>query len=80
MNAVSTARHGVDERVGWTQFMPSWRRSADETRSDRLVTASVGLAGAVMGDATALFARSTTVAVRVGLVTLCVTVPQGRAR
>jgi hypothetical protein len=71
MTAVTTApRHGVDARIG---CMAAWRRSADEARGDRLVTASVGLVGAVMGAAAALFARGTTAAVCVGLVTLCVT-------
>jgi hypothetical protein len=66
-------RHAAGERGGWTQFMQSWRRGADEARGDRLVTAFVGLGGAVTGAAVVWLARSSTVAVLVGLVTLCVT-------
>jgi hypothetical protein len=73
MTAVTTPRHAAGKRPGWTQFKRSWRSSADEARSDRLVTASVGLVGAVMGAAAALFAKGTTAAVCVGLMTLCVT-------
>jgi hypothetical protein len=73
MTAVTTSRHSVGERASWTQFIPSWRSSADKALEDRLATASVGLVGAVVGTAVALLARGTTVAVWVGLVTLCVT-------
>jgi hypothetical protein len=73
MTAVTTSRHAVSERVGWAQFIPSWRRSADEALEDRLATASVGVVTAVVGVATALFARGTTASVLIGLVTLCVT-------
>ena len=54
------------------QFMAAWRHSADEALSDRLVTASVGLVGALIGVAVALFASGTAASVYVGLVTLCV--------
>jgi hypothetical protein len=74
MTAITTApRHSADALGGWTHLMEAWRRSADEARDDRLVTASVGVLGAVMGVAAALFARGTTAAVWAGLVTLCVT-------
>ena len=74
MTAVtSVPKHAVDTPVGWVQFTSVWRRSADEARGDRLVTASVGLVGAVIGTAVALFGRDTTAAVYAGLVTLCVT-------
>jgi hypothetical protein len=39
MTAVTTAQHGVSERVRWTQSIPPWRSDADEMRSDRLLTA-----------------------------------------
>ena len=55
------------------QPLAAWRHSADEALGDQLVTASVGLASAVIGAAVALFARGTVAAVLVGLVTLCVT-------
>jgi len=51
----------------------AWGHSADEALGDRLVTASVGVVGALMGAAVALFARGTAAAVWAGLVTLCVT-------
>jgi hypothetical protein len=74
MTAVTTAqRHSANASGGWTQLMAVWRSRADEARGDRLVTASVGLVGAVAGAAAALFAWGTTTAVWVGLVTLCVT-------
>ena len=69
----SAPKHAVDTPVGGVRFMSAWRRSADEVRGDRLLTASVGLVGAVIGTAVALFGRGTTAAVYVGLVTLCVT-------
>lgn len=74
MTAVTYAsKHAVGAPVGWAQFKAMWRGSADEVRADRLVTASVGFVGAVMGVAVALFASGTNVAVCMGLVTLCVT-------
>lgn len=74
MTAVTSVRkHAVDAPVGLAQFTVAWRRTADEARGDRLATASVGLIGAVIGAAVALFASNTTAAVCVGLVTLCVT-------
>lgn len=80
MNAVTTGpRHTVGTPVGWTRLIPTWRRSADEARGDRLVTASVGLVSAVMGAAAALFARGTTAAVWFGLVTLSVLVARLKA-
>ena len=74
MTALTTGpRHANSERPGWTRFIPSWRRRADEVRGDQLVTAAVGLASAVIGVTVAAFGRDTTLAVCVGLVTLCVT-------
>ena len=74
MTALTTwPRHANSMRPGWTQFIPSWRRRAGEVRGDQLATAAVGLAGAVIGVIVATFGRDTTLAVCVGLVTLCVT-------
>jgi hypothetical protein len=56
-----------------TNVGPSSRANADEVRRDQLVTGTVGVGSAVVGVAVAVFARDTTLAVLVGLVTLCVT-------
>ena len=69
----SRPKHASGTPIRWAQFMAAWRRSADEALGDQLVTASVGLVGAVIGVAVALFARGTAASVYVGLVTLCVT-------
>lgn len=66
-------RHRVNGQTGWAQFLSSWRRDSDEVRKDQLATAAMGLVSAVIGTAVALFARGTTAAVLVGLLTLCVT-------
>ena len=74
MAALTTwPRHVNSMRPGWTQFIPPWRRRAGEVRGDQLATAAVGLAGAMIGVTVATFGRDTTLAVCVGLVTLCVT-------
>lgn len=56
-----------------TNVGPSGRANADEVRRDQLVTGTVGVGSAVVGVAVVAFARDTTLAVLVGLVTLCVT-------
>jgi hypothetical protein len=74
VTAVTNApKHVVSVPVRrWAQLMAS-QNNAGQAVGDRLVTAAVGLIGAVVGAVVALFARDTTVAVLVGLVTLCVT-------
>jgi hypothetical protein len=73
----ATARDGRSStrgaRPGWTGFLSSWRRSAEEVQSDQLVTAVVGVVSAVVGTSFALVGRGTAIAAWVGLVTLCVT-------
>jgi len=71
---VNPGKHPIGTPVrGPAQFMAAWRHGADEAPGDRLVTASLGVVGALTGVAVALFARGTAAAVSVGLVTLCVT-------
>lgn len=65
--------HAAEAFGGWIQFRDAWQHSADEAHRDRLVTAATGLFGAVVGVAAALFANGTTVALWVGLITVCVT-------
>jgi hypothetical protein len=71
--ATNASKHAEAALVGLAQFTSVWRRTVNEARTDRLVTALVGLFGSVVGAAAALFASSTTVAVYIGLVSLCVT-------
>ena len=73
LSTTSAPKHADVALAGWAQFTSVWRRSANEARSDRLVTASVGLFGSVLGTAVALFVSGTTVAVCIGLLSLCVT-------
>ena len=70
----SPPKHAIGTLVRCrAKLMTAGRHRADEALGDRLVTASVGLVGAVIGVAVALFANGTAAAVLVGLVTLCVT-------
>jgi hypothetical protein len=72
----ATARPGSSAgsaRPGWADFVSSWERSAEEVRGDQLATAAVGVGGALVGAAFALFGRGTAAAVWVGMVSLCVT-------
>ena len=75
MNAATTrSGHSTrSARSGWTEFLPSWRRSAEEVRGDQLLTAAVGVSSAVIGACFAWLGRGTAVAAWVGMVTLCVT-------
>jgi hypothetical protein len=52
--------------------MRTWRRTANKATEDRIVTAAVGLVGALLTLVTALFASGTTGALCAGLVNLCV--------
>jgi hypothetical protein len=63
----------MDERSGLSQYLPSWRRTADQARGDRLATAAIGLCTALLGAAVAMVARGSAAAVCVGLVTLGIT-------
>ena len=63
----------MDERSGLSQYLPSWSRTADQARGDRLATAAIGLGTALLGAVVAMFARGSGEAVWVGLVTLGIT-------
>jgi hypothetical protein len=56
-----------------TSVGPPGRANTGGVRRDQLVTGTVGVGSAVVGIAVVAFARDTTLAVLVGLVTLCVT-------